>query len=82
VIGLPGGARLPLYLDNIPTTIGWLEGPPQGRGLEDQGRAVPLARAALTFFGRNPRFRAFRCSTCQRVEFAYDKPVYDPRSDL
>jgi len=76
VLGLPGASATPFYLGQIPTTIGWLGRPPAGRGWNDQLLAEPLAPVGITIFNRDPRFPAWRCRRCRRVEFDYEGPDY------
>ncbi len=80
VLGLPGGSDLPMYLGQIPATIGWIGGPPEGRGMNDQLSAEPLARVGITVFSADPRFEAVRCRACHLVEFTYDQPVYNAKA--
>lgn len=80
VLGLPGGSDLPFYLGQIPMTIGWIDGPPVGRGSTDQLNAEPLAKVGITVFSADARFEAVRCRACHLVEFTYDAPVYNAKA--
>lgn len=61
-----------------PTTIGWLGRPPQGRGINDQLYADPLAKGGWFWWSRSPRFPAVRCRRCHLVEFSYETVLYHP----
>jgi len=78
IVGVPGATQLPLNAGQFPATIGWIDGPPKGRGPKDQLEAEFLAPVGVTLWNRDPRFPAWSCKTCHRVEFTYDNPVYTP----
>ncbi len=80
VLGVVGGSNIPGFLGQTPVTIGWVDGPPSIWGGDDQVRAELLARASMFNWGRVPRFRALRCRGCQRVEFDYREPFYNPKT--
>jgi len=60
-----------------PSTIGWLtptDGP-TGRGIRDQAFAQPLVPTGIYAWAPVPRFPAWRCTHCRRVEFTYGDAI-------
>lgn len=61
------------------TNIGWLpaSAPPEGRGYQDELRAEDIAQvdAYPSFASPVPRFRAWRCQNCKRIELSYSDPI-------
>jgi hypothetical protein len=56
-----------------PATIGWLpkDFDPSSKVFGFRYAAEPLAQLGVTIFSANPRFPAWRCPQCCRVEFTY-----------
>jgi len=65
------------YEGGTPATIGWLSSSFElkGRGLGDEMDAAPLVEVGRTLFSRVPRFPAWLCPKCRRVEFTYGDAV-------
>ncbi len=82
VLGTVG--QVQIFPGSVSSTIGWLPATarPIGRGGVDSVRAEPLANVGPHRFIEVPRFPAWRCAACHRVEFSYERPIYraDPRA--
>jgi len=64
-------------MGQIPATIGWLPGTtePTGRGFMDEMHAQPLVEVSAIRFTPVPRYPAWRCVNCKRVEFTYGDAI-------
>jgi hypothetical protein len=66
-----------------PSTIGWLSPSdgPTGRGVRDQAFAQPLVQIGIFSWAPVPRFPAWRCAHCKRVEFTYGDAILKVRPE-